>query len=187
VIDARLVTLGILAGGQARRLGGRDKARIERDGVRQVDRVLAAWPLAFHETLISYHGDPEGLPAALRVVADRRDCARGPVAGLEALAHACRTPWLLSVPVDCRALPGDLAARLLADPDADGATVIDADGDQPLVSLWRVAALAPACAALLDAGDAPARALRARLRLRIVDLAPARLGNLNTPEDLASP
>jgi molybdopterin-guanine dinucleotide biosynthesis protein A len=181
------VTLGILAGGQARRLGGRDKARIERDGVRQVDRVLAAWPLAFHESLLSYHGDPHGLPATLRVVADRRGGSRGPVAGLEALALACTTPWLLSVPVDCRELPRDLATRLLVDPDADGASLDDADGEQPLVSLWRVAALVPACAALLDAGDAPARALRARLRLRIVDIAPARLGNLNTPEDLASP
>jgi molybdopterin-guanine dinucleotide biosynthesis protein A len=187
VIDARQVTLGILAGGRATRLGGRDKARLERGGVRQVDRVLAAWPLRFHESLISYASDAQGLPPLLRVVRDRREGARGPVAGLEALALACTTPWLLSVPVDVRALPVDLATRLLEGPDVDGASLDDADGEQPLVSLWRVASLAPACSALLDAGDAPARALRARLRLRIVDIAPVRLGNLNTPQDLASP
>jgi molybdopterin-guanine dinucleotide biosynthesis protein A len=187
VIDPRLATLGILAGGQARRLGGRDKARLVVDGVMQLERVLAAFAEPFHERLLSYNRDPHGLPDGLRVVADERDGLRGPVAAFEALAAACRTPWLLTVPIDCRDLPPRLYATLADAVKRDGATLDDADGMQPLVGLWFVESLLPACRALLDAGDAPARRLRDGLTLRTVDIAPHRLGNLNTLEDLETP
>jgi molybdopterin-guanine dinucleotide biosynthesis protein A len=187
VIDARLATLGILAGGQARRIGGRDKARLVIDGRMQVERVLAAFPQPFHERLLSYNRDPQGLPGGLRIVPDARADFPGPVAALEALAAACRTPWLLTVPIDCRDVPPTLFAALASAVKADGATLDDADGVQPLVGLWFVESLRPACAALLDAGNAPARRLRERLHLRIVDIAPHRLGNLNTDEDLERP
>jgi molybdenum cofactor guanylyltransferase len=184
VIDPRLATLGILAGGQARRLGGRDKARLLVDGRPQLERVLAAFDPPFHERLLSYNRDGDGLPPGLRVVADTRAGFPGPVAALEALAATCRTPWLLTLPVDCRDVPALLFEQLAAAPKADGATLDDADGMQPLVGLWFVDSLLPACTELLDAGDGAARRLRVRLRLRVVDIAPRRLGNLNTLEDL---
>src|SRR5688572_6872088 len=103
MIEPGLVSLGILAGGQARRLGGLDKARIVREGRHQLERVLAAFPHPFRERLLSYNRDPSGLPGVgLRVVSDLRADFVGPVAALEALAAACHSPWLLTVPVDCR-------------------------------------------------------------------------------------
>jgi molybdenum cofactor guanylyltransferase len=187
VIDPRLATLGILAGGQARRLGGRDKARLVVEGQPQLERLLAAFPQPFHERLLSYNRDADGLPHGIRVVADARPEFAGPVAALESLASTCRTPWLLTLPVDCRDVPAALFDLLANTPKADGATLDDADGVQPLVGLWFVESLLPACTALLDAGDGAARRLRERLHLRIVDIAPRRLGNLNTLEDLKSP
>jgi molybdopterin-guanine dinucleotide biosynthesis protein A len=95
VIEPGLVSLGILAGGQARRLGGRDKARIMRDGRTQLMHVLAAFPLPFREKLLSYNRDPAGLAAAnLRVVSDLTPGYAGPVAALEALA--ARMPFALA-------------------------------------------------------------------------------------------
>jgi molybdopterin-guanine dinucleotide biosynthesis protein A len=188
MIDAGLVTLGILAGGRARRLGGRDKARIVRDGRTQLAHVLAAFPLPFRERLLSYNRDPAGLAAAnLRVVGDLTPGFAGPVAALEALAAACHSPWLMTTPVDCTSVPASLPLALCADVDADGAGVDDADGPQPLVGLWRVAALREACAAALKAGDPRAMRVRDSLRLRIHDVSPARLGNINRLEDLETP
>jgi molybdopterin-guanine dinucleotide biosynthesis protein A len=185
MIDAGLVTLGILAGGQARRLGGRDKALLVREGRTQLMHALAAFALPFRERLLSYNRDPSGLAAAnLRVVGDLTPGFAGPVAALEALAAECRSPWLMTVPVDCLALPPTLGADLLANAGEDGTTVDDADGPQPLVALWRVEALRKACAAALRSGDARAMQVRQALRLRVLDLAPARLGNLNRLEDL---
>jgi molybdopterin-guanine dinucleotide biosynthesis protein A len=185
MIEAGLVSLGILAGGQARRLGGIDKARIVREGRLQLAHVLAAFPHPFRERLLSYNRDPAGLPAVgLRVVSDLRPGFVGPVAALEALAAECHSPWLLTVPVDCRDLPPGLALQLFAATGPDGTAVDDADGPQPLVGLWRVAALREACAHALATGHARARDVRDALVLGRVDLSPCRLGNLNLPEDL---
>jgi molybdopterin-guanine dinucleotide biosynthesis protein A len=188
MIDAGLVTLGVLAGGRARRLGGRDKARLEREGRSQLEHVLAAFPLPFRERLISYNRDPLGLPAMnLRVVPDVTVGFVGPVAALEALAATCHSPWLLTVPVDCRELPRTLAPTLLSSAGPDGVSVDDADGPQPLVTLWRVAALRTACATVLDEEVPRAMRLRELLDLHVVDLAPLRLGNLNHLEDFGTP
>jgi molybdopterin-guanine dinucleotide biosynthesis protein A len=185
MIEPGLVSLGILAGGQARRLGGIDKARIVREGRQQLERVLAAFPQPWRERLLSYNRDPAGLPAVnLRVVSDLRPGFAGPVAALEALAAGCHSPWLVTVPVDCKAIPPSLAIDLLATADADGTGVDDGDGPQPLVGLWRVAALRDACEHVLASGHPRAQDVRAALRLRILDLAPLRLGNLNLPEDI---
>lgn len=185
MIEAGLVSLGILAGGQARRLGGIDKARIVREGRQQLAHVLAAFPHPFRERLLSYNRDPAGLPAVgLRVVSDLRPGFVGPVAALEALAAECHSPWLLTVPVDCREFPPGLALQLFAAIGPDGTAVDDADGPQPLVGLWRVAALRDTCANALSSGHARARGVRDALVLGHVDLAPCRLGNINLPEDL---
>ena len=185
MIDAGLVTLGILAGGQAKRLGGRDKARILREGRTQLTHALAAFPLPFRERLLSYNRDPAGLVATnLRVVNDLTPGFLGPVAALEALAAECHSPWLLTVPVDCRDLPPHLATDLFAAAGPDGTAVDDADGPQPLVGLWRVAALREACDHALAGGNPRAMQVREALRLGRIDLSPRRLGNLNLPEDL---
>ena len=188
MIDAGLVTLGILAGGQALRIGGRDKARLVREGRTQLERVLAAFHLPFRERLLSYNRDPAGLPAiGLRVVSDLTAGFAGPVAALQALAAECHSPWLLTVPVDCTSIPPTLGIDLLAAAGADGTGIDDADGPQPLVGLWRVAALRPACEHALASGHPRARDVRAALQVRILDLSPLRLGNLNSPEDIDPP
>jgi molybdopterin-guanine dinucleotide biosynthesis protein A len=185
MIDAGLVTLGILAGGQAKRLGGRDKARIEREGRTQLAHALAAFPLPFRERLLSYNRDPAGLVATnLRVVSDLTPGYVGPVAALEALAAQCHSPWLLTVPVDCREFPVQLAHDLLNAAGPDGTAVDDADGPQPLVGLWHVVALRDACAGALASGNPRAMQVREALKLGRIDLAPHRLGNLNLLEDL---
>ncbi|MET7140158.1 NTP transferase domain-containing protein [Xanthomonas sp. PPL139] len=190
----RAITLGILAGGRAQRLGGCDKAWLQRDGQAQVQWLVqalapqvAAVLVSANRSLSRYAGI--GLQALPDRVAAPAEAERslGPIAGLDALAAACATPWLLTVPVDLCRLPPDLAATLVAAAvGRDGAWVEDAAGAQPLVALYRVAALRPALDEALVAARYAPRAVQQRLRMAAVALPELVLGNLNTPQDLAA-
>lgn len=177
------ITLGILAGGRGRRLGGVHKAWLMRGGVSQVQRLAGRWPDEVAQVLVSSNTDDArfaqlGLP----VVADATaDC--GPLAGLLALAEAAQTQWLLSVPVDVVGVNDCLPRTLLAAGDA-GAFAVDDDGAQPLLALWPVAALRQHARAALDRGQLAVHALQAAMQMQAVRFAGFRFGNLNTPDDL---
>ncbi|UYK75007.1 NTP transferase domain-containing protein [Xanthomonas sacchari] len=192
----RAITLGILAGGRAQRLGGCDKAWLQRDGQAQVQWLVQALASQVAQVLVSANRSlPHYAAIGLQAVPDRvaapagAERSLGPIAGLDALAAACATPWLLTVPVDICVLPRDLPAVLAAAAAADecdGAWVEDAAGAQPLVALYRLAALRPALEEALAAARYAPRSLQQRLRMRPVPLPEIVLGNLNTPQDLAA-
>ena len=180
------VSLGILAGGQARRMGGADKALLRRDGQTLVQRTLDALGGGFAQALLSYNGESaDSLPRGLRVVPDSRANFPGPLAGIEALLAAAEGDWLLTVPVDLAQLPEGLPERLLACvAGGDGVAARDADGAQPLVALWPVASSRAAVAAALDGGERAVHRVQQALGFAGCDLSPLVLGNLNTPADL---
>ena len=183
-ITPRDLTLGLIAGGRARRLGGLDKAWLVRNGQPQVLHLAARFGAAAGDTLVSANRDlARYAVAGLRALPDRVADA-GPLAALDALAAACRSRWLLTLPVDIVDAPADLAAVLAAGASASGARVRDEDGAQPLVALWRTEALRDAASAALAARELAVHALQARLGLAEVRLQGVRLGNLNTPDDL---
>ncbi len=182
------ITLGVLAGGRASRLQGADKTALRFFGEPLLQRTLGAFPENYAERLVSYNRVAHpAWPATLRVVADRRPNFPGPLAAFEALADACRTRWLLTVPVDCREIPRSLAVELVGNVGRDGVVVRDADGLQPLIGLWRAEALATATTAALSAGESAVHKMIERMDVRIHDISPVRLGNLNTPADFATP
>lgn len=185
-------TLGILAGGRASRLAGRDKAWLERDGVPQVVRWQrrfsdeAAAVLVSASSRLSNDMLDRYRQAGLDAVADRHDGNIGPLAGLDALAAACKTPWLLTIPVDLVGVNECLLPTLESMGTANGAFAVDDDGPQPLVALWRVEALRPLVADAIREGDFAVHRLQLRLGMAAVRLEGVRFGNLNTPEDLAA-
>jgi molybdopterin-guanine dinucleotide biosynthesis protein A len=179
------VALGILAGGQARRLGGIDKALAHYQGQPLIHRTLAALGAGYAEAIISYNGTGHAkLPPVARCVADGRPGSAGPLAGVEALLSACNSPWLLTVPVDLAHIPEDLFERLAACA-AEGTCVRaqDADGEQPLVALWPLPRSRGAANSALDAGENAVHRLQALLGFEACDFSPWLFGNLNTPED----
>lgn len=177
------ITVGILAGGRASRLGGVDKAWLMRDGeplVLGLARRFSAFP-----RLVSANRHlPRYAAHGLMPVVDRTIDA-GPLAGIEALLAACAGRWLLTVPVDALELPGDLLPRLLADPER-GAFAIDGDGAQPLCALWPVAAARSAVTQAIARGELAVHAVQSRLGMAGVAWDDCRFGNLNTPADLAA-
>lgn len=185
MIPRTAITLGILAGGRGERLGGRDKAWVLHHGKTLVQHTLSAFPGGYAERLVSARApDARFAKLGLRAVFDQRTGFPGPLAALEALSSSCTTAWLMTVPVDVQRIPDDLPDALRRAVARDGVVVKDATGLQPLVGLWRTAALLAAVRERLDAGETAAHRLVSRLDLARLDISPRLLANLNTPEDL---
>ena len=184
VIDRSLITLGILAGGRASRLDGLDKAWLERDGVPQVVRIarrldsqVAAVIASANRNMARYidHG--------ITPVADRQ-AGVGPMAGLDAISRICRTPWLLTIPVDVIGVNECLLQTLAAEASTTGALAIDDDGPQPLVALWRIDALRDGIESAIASRDFTIHKLQDQLKMARTRVIGVRFGNLNTPADL---
>jgi molybdopterin-guanine dinucleotide biosynthesis protein A len=142
-------TLGlVLAGGQARRMGGGDKALIRIGGVTILDRVLERLRLQCSGLVLNANGDPARFAfTGLPVVADDVPGFAGPLAGILAgldwaAAHAPGVAFIGSVPGDCPFLPHDLIGRLHAARATAGTPLACAksgDWRHPVVGLWPVA------------------------------------------------
>lgn len=159
----------VLAGGSARRLGGRVKPAVPVAGVPMLHRVLAAVASGSPRVVV---GPPElPLPAGT-VQARERPPGAGPVAALSAglAAVPAGTPWVALLAADLPLLTASAVTALHRAATAgsgDGAVFVDRVGHpQWLCGIWRSAALAEVVA---DA--APAAALRAVLGgLDVVEL-----------------
>lgn len=181
----------VLAGGQARRMGGM-KALRPLAGQPMIAHVIGRigpqlGPLAINANAPGYEGF--GLP----VLADPVAGFPGPLAGILTglrWAAGLGVSHLLSVPGDAPFLPRDLAARLAAAAEP-GRPVIarSAAGLQPVVGLWPVA-LAGELADWLERGSPKVRAWAAACDATICDFpapehGPEPFFNVNTPEELA--
>jgi len=179
------IMLGILAGGRATRLGGRDKAWLERDGTPLVLALAQRLESQVDATIVSANRNAERyLSHGLRAIHDRV-ADIGPLGGLDALAAECHSEWLLTLPVDAVSVNDGLVRDLLA-AGPHGAWAEDEDGSQPLVALWRTGPLRDAVAGAIADGDHTIHALQSRLGMARVRFDGMRFGNLNTPDDLAA-
>jgi len=180
------VTLGLFAGGRATRLGGIDKAWLLRAGEPQALRLARVFAPAVAAVVVSANRDlPRYARHGLDAVVDRAPDL-GPLGGLDALAAAAATPWLLTIPVDALNAEASLLPALAAAQSGQGAYAVDDDGVQPLFALWPVAPLRAALAPALAQRRLAVRELQAALGMAALRLSGLRLGNLNTPADLAA-
>ena len=138
----------VLAGGQARRMGGGDKALIRIGEATILERVLERLSPSCTGIVLNANGDAErfarfGLPVIPDSVAGFAGPLAGILAGLDWLAgHAPQTEWLVSAPGDCPFLPRDLVPRLHAARREAGTPLACAqsgDWRHPVVGLWQVA------------------------------------------------
>lgn len=180
------VTGLILAGGQGRRMGGRDKGLesfagrplVTHVGERLAGEVAAVWINA-NRHLEVYQG------LADRVVADREAGFQGPLMGIYSGLKAASTPWVLVVPCDTPALPRDLVARLVTGiGEHDIAVAHDGERLHPVVALLRTS-LAEDLGAALAAGERKIDRWYARHAWCRVDFSdcPDAFANLNTDDE----
>lgn len=181
----------ILAGGQATRMGGRDKRMLVIEGRTIFERQVDVLAPRVHEIVVSARSPLAGY----RTVRDAVPGA-GPLAGIAAGLSASTTSWLLVVAGDMPWLAGALIDRLLAharDP-VDAVGIRDRGRPEPLLCVLRVARLRPEVERRLAEGRLKASELLSPAldvvwldasTLRDVDPELRSLCNVNTPADLA--
>ncbi|MEM8742637.1 MAG: molybdenum cofactor guanylyltransferase MobA [Pseudomonadota bacterium] len=188
----------ILAGGQARRMGGRDKPLLTLAGQALIAHVAARLAPQTAGLIISANGDPARFSAlGLTVIADASP-GQGPLGGvLAGLQHAQALGHrsIVTAPADTPFLPRDLVRGLRAAAYAQDSAFAYAEGrvgpgayvPHPVCALWPVTARPMLEAALADGRRAVGPALDAAGAARIAFSAAPRdpFFNINTPEDLA--
>ena len=183
------ITGVILAGGQARRMGGVDKGLLELRGKPLAAHVIAALEPQVENIIISANSGIDryagfGYP----VVADILPDHPGPLAGIASAMLAATTDYILTVPCDTPLLPPDLVLRLsstLTRDHAEVCTVHDGMRIQPLFTLLR-RELAASILNYLNQGDKKVELWLQRQKLALADFSdqPAAFYNINTREEL---
>jgi len=182
----------VLAGGASRRMGGRDKASIEVEGEKLLDRQVRILREAGAQRvfIVGRPRHPPFLPPSCRFIPDDPRTS-GPLAGLLAALAAAPEPLVAVSAVDLPALTPDWWRRLASRTDAaHGAVARNQDHYEPLAAIYPRCCL-PAVHAYAAAGrrdlQGLVRVLAASDHLRVFDVPAGEaslLTNWNRPEDL---
>lgn len=182
----RADTLGcVLAGGEARRMGGGDKTLRMLHGRPLLAHILARLAPQCAALAISANGDASRFAAYGLPVWPDATPGLGPLGGVLAALEDSPLPFVLTVPGDAPFLPPDLVARLHAGRGA--ATVAQAASGgrgHPVIALWP-RSLAPALRQALAEGERAVGRFAAAQGVARVEWPGEPFLNINTPEDLA--
>jgi molybdenum cofactor guanylyltransferase len=188
----------LLAGGQARRMGGGDKCLVEVGGRTLLARIMERLRPQVGPMVLNANGDPArfesyGVPVANDVIEGFPGPLAGVLTGMEwARTHAPDCTHVVTVPCDAPFVPRDLVARLVAAKDAVGADMACATSggrDHPVVGLWPVALAAELRRALVAEEVRKVDVWTARYSLARADFATDPVDpffNVNAPEDVAA-
>ncbi|HLN23512.1 MAG TPA: molybdenum cofactor guanylyltransferase MobA, partial [Patescibacteria group bacterium] len=148
----------VLAGGQARRMGGGDKGRTQVGRQSILARIVATVRPQVAALALSANGEAArfadlGLPVLADTVADS-----GPLAGLLAgldWAAGAGFSWLLTVPGDTPFLPADLVIRLGHALRHGALAAIAGSGGRthPVVGLWSTSLAEPLHRFMVEEGQ----------------------------------
>jgi molybdopterin-guanine dinucleotide biosynthesis protein A len=193
---ARVVGV-LLAGGQARRMGGGDKCLRQLGGRTILERVIERARPQVAALVLNANGDPArfapfGLPVAADAVAGFAGPLAGVLTGMEwARAHRPECPWIATMATDTPFFPADLVQRLLGALEREGADLACASSGgraHPVFGLWPVGLADDLRRAMVDEGVRKVDVWTARHRLATVPFASSPIDpffNTNRPEDLA--
>lgn len=135
------ITLAVLAGGQARRMGGDDKGLIPVAGQPMIQHVLnRVCQPGMAGMIIANRNQERYAELGLPVHNDTIPGFMGPMAGMAVAMAEATTPLVLICPCDTPNLPADLAERLLAamqSSDAEAAVACDDEREHPVVILLK--------------------------------------------------
>jgi molybdopterin-guanine dinucleotide biosynthesis protein A len=182
----------IIAGGQSRRMGGREKAFLELDSKPVILHVIEQFEPQVDQLVINANGDATRFSElGLEVVPDVLTYLTTPLAGLHAALRFTKSvdaDVLMTVPSDTPFLPFDLAAKLLENAMTSGAAIA-ASGDQEhyIIGAWKTELLddleqAIAKDSLFRVKDWARRAAAQTVEWPVEPYDP--FFNVNTPEDL---
>lgn len=181
----------VLAGGEARRMGGRDKGLIPFLG-----RPLAAYALdalrqVAGRVLVNANRHREAYAQlGYAVIGDASDSYEGPLAGMLAALRAAETPHVLVIPCDCPLLQPAQLRRLYDTLLAQRAEVCAAHDGVWLNPVFAVLdrRLAGSLSAYMDSGGRKIDLWMKQHKLAVADFSNEAdmFRNANTPEELAA-
>ncbi len=192
----------LLAGGQARRMGGGDKCLVSLAGRPLLQHAIERAQSQVSALIINAGGDPSrfssyGLPVVTDVtyggaLEDFAGPLAGILSGLEWVAeNLADSIWMASFAIDAPLIPGDLVARLAAAAEAENADMAcakSAGRAHPVFALWPLRLRGALKRAVVEEGLRKIDAWTARYRLVQVDFS-CHPGdpffNINSPANLA--
>ena len=186
-----MASAAILAGGMARRFGGRDKSALIVEGRSILDRQLQELSQITDDILLVGNNAPTNLRSAMRVVRDRQP-GLGPLAGIDAALEAARDDDILVVACDMPFVTAPLLRFLLRNTvDVDIVVPRTQGGYHPLCAVY-TRGCQDVVARRLERRELAVCGLFAETRLRVVERNelerlgdPNRLlANVNTPDEL---
>ena len=196
-MPSRRVAGVLLAGGQARRMGGGDKCLKLLGGKTLLEHAIERMRPQVGPMVLNANGELKRFAEFnLPVIEDAVKGFAGPLAGILAGLEWAKTaapqcPWIVSVPTDAPFLPADLvecfvdAVDELAD---DMACAMSNSRTHPVVGLWPVRLAHELRDALVNEDVRKIDAWTARYRLAEVEFPADPVDpfmNVNTPDDLA--
>ena len=186
----------LLAGGQARRMGGGDKCLRELGGETLLARAIRRLKRQVGPLVLNANGEPArfagyGLPVAADPVEGFAGPLAGVLAGLDWAAGQTGVEWTVTVPTDAPAFPENLVPRLFAALEDEGAEIACAASGgrhHPVFGLWPVALRGALREALIGRDVRKVDVFTADYRLAVADWPAEPLDpflNVNRPEELA--
>lgn len=186
----------LLAGGQARRMGGGDKCLLKLAGRPMLAHAKDRLGPQVGALALNANGDPARFAAfGLDVVADTVPGFAGPLAGVLAGLEWAERPeisaeWLVTCATDTPFFPSDFVARLYGAASAERADVAFAASNgrtHPVFGLWRITLKNALHNALIHEDERKIDRFAARYKVAVVPFAAPSLDpffNVNRPEDL---
>ena len=187
------IALALLAGGQARRMGGGDKGEISIDGQTIIAALLARFAPVCDYQCLNANGDLSRFAHYdLDIIPDKLDGHQGPLAGIySCLAHIRQTKpeieYLVSLPTDAPLVPSSLIDDLLAAKDKAPIISVQSHGrTHPVIGLWPIGLCEALYEALIVRGERKIDAVTGPLGCHYLPYndTPDLFLNLNRPDDL---
>ncbi|MEZ8785744.1 molybdenum cofactor guanylyltransferase MobA [Vibrio splendidus] len=177
----------ILAGGQASRMGGKDKGLVELNGSPLIQYVIDKLSQQDVSITINANRNLDSYQAFAPVVSDSFPDYPGPLGGIHAGLKNASTDWVGFVPCDSPQISDDLVERFCSAVKEDSDILVAHDGEfkQPVFTLFHKRVL-PKLEAFLERGDRKIILLYKECVTEYVDFSdsPNCFANLNTPEEL---
>ncbi|MEZ9739395.1 molybdenum cofactor guanylyltransferase MobA [Vibrio splendidus] len=177
----------ILAGGQASRMGGKDKGLVELNGSPLIQYVINKLSQQDVSITINANRNLDSYQAFAPVVSDSFPDYPGPLGGIHAGLKNASTDWVGFVPCDSPQISDDLVERFCSAVKEDSDILVAHDGEfkQPVFTLFHKRVL-PKLEAFLERGDRKILLLYKECVTEYVDFSdsPNCFVNLNTPEEL---
>ena len=188
----------VLAGGLARRMGGRDKGTLDLGGRSLLDHVIARLRPQVRMVALNVNDDVSRFDSSeFSLAPDMLPGRLGPLAGVLAgldwtFANVPGLHWIVTAPTDTPFLPVDLVERLFSavkESGADMACAASAGRRHPVVGLWPVRLRNELRQALIRDGVRKIDAWTGRYRVAEASFSDQPVDpffNVNRPADLAT-